>query len=95
MFTTVIGFYTFGGQPLTPLLIVGITLNTIGAIVYSVIKFLDKRRVTSAERLKQLQAETDELERLEKESWKVPKTNKKKKKKKKKRKKKSVPEDSD
>ena len=44
VFTTFIGFYTFGGQPFTPLLAIGVGLNTIGAIFYSIITCHRKQR---------------------------------------------------
>ena len=45
VFTTFIGFYTFGGQPLTELLVVGVSLNTLGAVLYSIFSCLLKRRL--------------------------------------------------
>jgi len=41
--TTVLGFFTFGGQPLTATLLGGIAINTIGSIVYSYAKYVEKR----------------------------------------------------
>jgi solute carrier family 35 protein len=37
-----IGFFVFGGQPLTPLLVAGITINTGGAIAYMLAKAQEK-----------------------------------------------------
>ena len=35
IFVTVIGFFTFNGQPITQLLLIGIALNTAGALIYA------------------------------------------------------------
>lgn len=46
--TTVLGFFVFGGQPLTVLLVVGVTMNTIGAVLYAVMKCREKAQADSA-----------------------------------------------
>lgn len=35
VFVTILGFFTFGGQELTPLLAAGITLNVFGAVSFT------------------------------------------------------------
>jgi len=41
--TIIIGFFTFGGQPLTKSLVAGIGLNTLGSILYTVAKYNEKQ----------------------------------------------------
>ena len=41
--TTVIGFFTFGGVPITFLTLPGIFLNTFGGILYSYAKYMEKK----------------------------------------------------
>ncbi len=40
--TTFIGFFVFGGQPVTPLLVAGVAINTSGAIAYMLAKASEK-----------------------------------------------------
>ena len=40
--TTIIGFFTFGGVPVTVLVILGISLNTFGGAAYSYAKYAEK-----------------------------------------------------
>ena len=37
--TTIIGFYTFGGVPVTALTVIGVFLNTLGGALYSYAKY--------------------------------------------------------
>lgn len=37
--TTIIGFYTFGGVPVTALTLIGVVLNTLGGALYSYAKY--------------------------------------------------------
>ena len=41
--TTFIGFFTFGGVPVTSLTITGVLLNTVGGILYSYAKYIEKK----------------------------------------------------
>ena len=43
--TTLIGFFTFGGVPVTFFTIMGVSLNTFGGALYSYAKYLEKRSV--------------------------------------------------
>lgn len=40
--TTIIGFFTFGGVPVTALTIIGIFLNTLGGAQYTYAKYAEK-----------------------------------------------------
>lgn len=40
--TTIIGFFTFGGVPVTTLTIIGIFLNTLGGAQYTYAKYAEK-----------------------------------------------------
>ena len=40
--TTIIGFFTFGGVPVTVLVILGVSLNTFGGAAYSYAKYAEK-----------------------------------------------------
>ena len=41
--TTLIGFFTFGGVPVTFLTLSGVFLNTFGGVLYSYAKYLEKK----------------------------------------------------
>ncbi len=41
--TTVIGFFTFGGVPVTTLTVLGVTLNSMGGVLYSYAKYVEKK----------------------------------------------------
>lgn len=41
--TTFIGFFTFGGVPATSLTVLGVVLNTLGGVLYSIAKYLEKK----------------------------------------------------
>ena len=41
--TTVVGFFTFGGVAPTPLTLIGITVNTVGAVSYAWAKYTEKQ----------------------------------------------------
>ncbi|XP_065655152.1 uncharacterized protein LOC100197493 isoform X2 [Hydra vulgaris] len=45
--TTLVGFLTFGGQPITFMVVAGITLNAIGGVLYTVLKYFEKRKQSS------------------------------------------------
>ena len=40
--TTIIGFFTFGGVPITFLIVAGIVLNTLGGAIYTFAKYQEK-----------------------------------------------------
>ena len=41
--TTIIGFFTFGGVPVTFLTVTGVALNTFGGILYTYAKYIEKK----------------------------------------------------
>ena len=41
--TTIIGFFTFGGVEPTVITVIGVTMNTIGGILYTFTKYKEKR----------------------------------------------------
>lgn len=41
--TTIIGFFTFGGVPVTFLTVAGVALNTFGGMLYTYAKYIEKR----------------------------------------------------
>ena len=42
VFTTIIGFFTFGGVPVTALVVLGVLLNSLGGATYSYAKYSEK-----------------------------------------------------
>ena len=46
--TTLVGFFTFGGQPVTVMAVIGITLNAVGGVLYSLLKYFEKKKVASS-----------------------------------------------
>ena len=63
--TTFIGFFTFGGVPITLLNVGGITLNTIGGSMYTYTKYLEKKKSFSDRRMSKREPSTNESEVLE------------------------------
>lgn len=43
---TLLGFFTFDGQPVTVLLVVGMVANTVGALYYSYVRYEEKLEKT-------------------------------------------------
>lgn len=47
VFVTILGFFVFGGQPVTRLLLLGVTVNTLGAACYAVVKCHEKAHAST------------------------------------------------
>jgi len=54
--STFVGLFTFGGVPITPLFIVGLSISTFGGLWYGFVKYTEK--LQSINRTKEMQPET-------------------------------------
>eukprot|EP00094_Tigriopus_californicus_P005717 TCALIF_05510-PA protein Name:"Similar to Slc35d3 Solute carrier family 35 member D3 (Mus musculus)" AED:0.22 eAED:0.24 QI:0/0.66/0.75/1/0.33/0.5/4/51/270 len=53
---TVIGFVTFGGVKFHPLILLGITLNTLGGFIYTYIKYYEARSFGQSKKLRDVES---------------------------------------
>lgn len=75
--TTIIGFFTFGGVPVTTLTILGVCLNSIGGILYSYAKYLEKKSTLDALKsliLPQTELSTGEEQQQQQQQQQIVKT---------------------